>query len=81
MGSILGRAAARRGCLAVGFWAVVTFMSGNLTTSDKLGVFGLWLALLPLSGAAAKMLKPSSEMDLVQTARELDEAVEKSELA
>lgn len=68
-------------CLAVGFWAVVTFMSGNLTTSDKLGVFGLLLALLPLAGAVAKMLKPSSEIDLVQTARELAEAVEKSELA
>ncbi|REK84450.1 NACHT domain-containing protein [Streptomyces inhibens] len=60
---------------------MVTFISGDLTTSDKVGVFGLLVALLPVSGAAAKMLKPSSEVDLVQAARKLAEVVEASELA
>ncbi|MET7540023.1 NACHT domain-containing protein [Streptomyces sp. NPDC005507] len=67
-------------CLAVGIWAAITLIRGNLTTSDKLGVFGLLIALLPVAGVAAKVLKPPA-VDIVQASRELAEAVEAGELA
>ncbi|MEV6734534.1 MULTISPECIES: NACHT domain-containing protein [unclassified Streptomyces] len=68
-------------CLAVGVWAGITFISGNLTTSDRLNVFMLLLALLSVAGTAAKALKPSTDVDLVQAARKLAKVVEASELA
>ncbi|MFI8280878.1 NACHT domain-containing protein [Streptomyces sp. NPDC085929] len=67
--------------MSVGVWAVITFMTGDLATSDKLGVFSLLIALLPAAGLAAKLLKPSADVDLVKAAGSLAEAVEASELA
>ncbi|MET9465937.1 hypothetical protein ABZY44_14270 [Streptomyces sp. NPDC006544] len=68
-------------CMSVGVWAVITFVTGDLATSDKLGVFSLLIALLPAAGLAAKLLKPSADVDLVKAAGSLAEAVEASELA
>ncbi|GHB85140.1 hypothetical protein GCM10010347_65150 [Streptomyces cirratus] len=41
-------------CLAVCVWAVITFISGNLAMSDKLGLMGLVVGLLPVAGVAAR---------------------------
>ncbi|WP_158710198.1 hypothetical protein [Streptomyces katrae] len=52
--------------MTTGVWAVITLMTGNLTTSDKLGVFSLLIGLLPVTALAAKALKPSGDVDLVK---------------
>ncbi|KJY23930.1 hypothetical protein VR46_43120 [Streptomyces sp. NRRL S-444] len=67
-------------CLAVGIWAVLNVIRGNLTTSEKQGMFVLLLGLVPLAVAAAKVLKPPA-VDLMQASGKLAEAVEESELA
>ncbi|MFF3327314.1 NACHT domain-containing protein [Streptomyces sp. NPDC002889] len=60
---------------------MITFFSGNLTTSDKVGLFGLLVVLLPVADGAAKTLKPSTDVDLVKVSGQLAEAVEAGELA
>ncbi|MEU2390402.1 NACHT domain-containing protein [Streptomyces sp. NPDC007369] len=67
--------------MAVAVWAVIRFLSGRLTTSDQIAVFGLLIALLPAAGLAAKALKPSADVDLANASRKLAEAVKASEVA
>ncbi|MFJ9647085.1 NACHT domain-containing protein [Streptomyces sp. NPDC101206] len=68
--------------MAAGIWAVIAFMTGELTTSDEPAVlFGLLISLMPAAAVAAKALKPSADVDLVKAAGSLAEAVEASELA
>ncbi|WP_406326541.1 NACHT domain-containing protein [Streptomyces sp. NBC_00203] len=67
-------------CLAVGLWAATAFFSGNLTTSEKTGLFTLLVTLLPFAGMAAKALKPSADVDLMKASGQLAEAVESGEL-
>jgi hypothetical protein len=67
-------------CLAVGIWAVVKVIRGNLTTSDMVELFTLLIALPPAAVVAAKALKPPA-VDLAQASGKLAEAVETSELA